>query len=102
MDLFYFFENKFGKYSFSNLLINLLSLTRLVHQNKEKGSVAVCRITKKQKLIKQEKLTDICPIRKKRDRFNGLTEDEVLAKTLPDHLAYDLDIVIVCFILRHV
>jgi len=53
---------------------------------------------KKQKAVKQEKLTDICRVRKKRDRFGGLTEDEVLAKTLPDHLTYDLDIVIVCFI----
>jgi len=53
-------------------------------------------MAKKQKGIKQEKLTDVCPVRKKRDRFNGLTEDEVLAKKLPDHLAYDLDIIIVC------
>ena len=54
-------------------------------------------MTKKQKTAKQEKLTDVCPVRKKRERFDGLTEDEVLAKTLPDHLAYDLDIVIVRF-----
>lgn len=52
-------------------------------------------MAKKQKTVKQEKLTDICPVRKKGDRFNGLTEDEVLAKTLPDHLAYDLDIIII-------
>jgi len=58
-------------------------------------------MAKKQKTVKQEKLTDICPARKKRDRFNGLTEDEVLAKTLPDHLAYDLDIIIVCCICWH-
>ena len=58
-----------------------------------------CRfVPKKQRIVKQEKLTDICPVRKKRDRFDGLTEDEVLTKTLPDHLAYDLDIIIVCFL----
>jgi len=61
----------------------------------------------KRRVIKQEKLTDTCPVRKKRDRFNGLTEDEVLAKKLPDHLDYDLDIVIVhvicrfCVLLHH-
>ena len=58
-----------------------------------------CRLmAKKQRAVKQEKLTDVCPVRKKRERFDGLTEDEVLAKTLPDHLAYDLDIIIVCFV----
>ena len=57
-------------------------------------------MAKKRREVKQEKLTDICPVRKKRDRFDGLTEDEVLAKTLPDHLAYDLDIVIVRVIHR--
>jgi len=55
-------------------------------------------MAKKRKVFKQEKLTDICPVRKKRDRFDGLSEDEVLAKKLPDHLAYDLDIIIVCVI----
>ncbi|GFO23225.1 G/u mismatch-specific DNA glycosylase [Plakobranchus ocellatus] len=33
--------------------------------------------------------------KKKRDRFNGMTEDEVLQKHLPDHLAPNLDILIV-------
>ena len=55
-------------------------------------------MAKKRRTVKQEKLTDVCPVRKKRERFDGLTEDEVLAKTLPDHLAHDLDIVIVRFI----
>lgn len=55
-----------------------------------------CRsVAKKPRKVKQEKLTDMCPVRKKRDRFNGHTEEEVLAKTLSDHLAYDLDIIIV-------
>jgi len=61
-----------------------------------------CRLmAQKRRVVKQEKLTDVCQVRKKRDRFNGLTENEVLAKTLPDHLAYDLDIIIVRFI-RHI
>lgn len=33
--------------------------------------------------------------RKKHDRFNGMSEDEVSKRTLPDHLAQNLDIVIV-------
>jgi len=58
-------------------------------------------MAKKRRVFKQEKLTDICPVRKKRDRFDELTEDEVLAKTLPDHLANDLDIIIVRDVFRH-
>ena len=33
--------------------------------------------------------------KKKRDRFNGMSEDEVLQRHLPDHLAPNLDILIV-------
>lgn len=33
--------------------------------------------------------------RKKHDRFNGMPEDEVSKRTLPDHLTNNLDIVIV-------
>ena len=44
---------------------------------------------------RQDKITDIFPVKKKRDRFNGLSEVEVMAKLLPDHLDYDLDIIIV-------
>lgn len=33
--------------------------------------------------------------RKKHDRFNGMSEEEVCKRTLPDHLATDLDVVIV-------
>lgn len=44
----------------------------------------------------QEK-TDEAPKKPKRkvDRFNGMTEAEVMTKTLPDILAYNLDFVIV-------
>ncbi|XP_048885452.1 G/T mismatch-specific thymine DNA glycosylase-like [Brienomyrus brachyistius] len=44
----------------------------------------------------QEK-TDAAPKKPKRkvDRFNGMTEDEVMTKTLPDILAYNLDFVII-------
>ena len=34
-------------------------------------------------------------VKKKRDRFKGMSEEEVAARLLPDHLAPDLDIVIV-------
>ena len=37
--------------------------------------------------------------RKRHDRFNGLTEEEVSQRTLPDHLAPNLDVVIVSFCL---
>jgi hypothetical protein len=40
------------------------------------------------------------PVRKKRDRFHGMPEEEVVKRVLPDHLAPDLDIVIVRMILR--
>lgn len=33
--------------------------------------------------------------RKKHDRFNGMPEEEVSKRTLPDHLSNNLDIVIV-------
>lgn len=33
--------------------------------------------------------------RRKHDRFNGMTEEEVRSRTLPDHLAANLDVVIV-------
>jgi hypothetical protein len=33
--------------------------------------------------------------RKKHDRFNGMPEEEVTKRTLPDHLTGNLDIVIV-------
>jgi len=33
--------------------------------------------------------------RKKHDRFNGMSESEVIKRTIPDHLCDNLDIVIV-------
>lgn len=42
-----------------------------------------------------ESITDMAQVRKKTNRFEGLTEDEVMLKTLPDHLTFGLDIVIV-------
>lgn len=38
--------------------------------------------------------------RKKHDRFNGMPEEEVSKRTLPDHLTENLDIIIVS-ILHH-
>lgn len=35
--------------------------------------------------------------RKKHDRFNGMPEEEVSKRTLPDHLTTNLDIIIVSF-----
>lgn len=36
--------------------------------------------------------------RKKHDRFNGMSEEEVSRRTLPDHLTENLDIIIVSMI----
>lgn len=44
---------------------------------------------------KQEKITDTFKVKRKVDRFNGVSEAELLTKTLPDILTFDLDIVIV-------
>lgn len=38
--------------------------------------------------------------RKKHDRFNGMSEEEVSKRTIPDHLATNLDIIIVSVIFR--
>jgi TDG/mug DNA glycosylase family protein len=47
--------------------------------------------------LKQEKITDHVTVKKKRkvDRFKGMPEEEVITRLLPDHLAPNLDIVIV-------
>ena len=44
---------------------------------------------------KQEKITDTFQVKRKVDRFNGVSEAELLTKTLPDILTFNLDIVIV-------
>ncbi|XP_041282771.1 G/T mismatch-specific thymine DNA glycosylase isoform X8 [Onychostruthus taczanowskii] len=44
---------------------------------------------------KQEKITDTFKVKRKVDRFNGVSEAELLTKTLPDILTFDLDIVII-------
>ncbi|TKC52391.1 hypothetical protein EI555_017474, partial [Monodon monoceros] len=43
---------------------------------------------------KQEKITDTFKVKRKVDRFNGISEAELLTKTLPDILTFNLDIVI--------
>lgn len=48
--------------------------------------------------LKQELITDHMQVEKKKrkiNRFNGMPEEEVLLKTLPDCLAMDLDILII-------
>ncbi|XP_069694048.1 uncharacterized protein Tdg isoform X2 [Periplaneta americana] len=47
------------------------------------------------KKLKEEKFVPIFKERKKHDRFNGMPEEEVSKRTLPDHLALNLDIVII-------
>ncbi|XP_038247816.1 G/T mismatch-specific thymine DNA glycosylase isoform X1 [Dermochelys coriacea] len=44
---------------------------------------------------KQEKITDAFKVKRKVDRFNGVSEAELLTKTLPDILTFNLDIVII-------
>ena len=51
---------------------------------------------RKKKEAEQEKITDHMPTKKKkRDRFNGMSEDEVMKRELPDHVQENLDILIV-------
>ncbi|XP_061187625.1 uncharacterized protein LOC133195714 [Saccostrea echinata] len=51
---------------------------------------------RKKKEESQDKITDHMPTKKKkRDRFNGMSEDEVMKRELPDHLQENLDILIV-------
>lgn len=45
--------------------------------------------------LKQEKVTDSFKQRKRIDRFEGMPEEEVAKRTLPDHLVPNLDIVII-------
>ena len=48
------------------------------------------------KTDKQGKITDTMKPKKKIDRFNGMSEEEVAKKTLPDHIKENLDVLIVC------
>ena len=50
----------------------------------------------KAKKQKQAQITDEFPVKKRKfDRFNGMSEEEVLKRGLPDHLRPNLDIVFV-------
>ncbi|XP_068133020.1 G/T mismatch-specific thymine DNA glycosylase isoform X2 [Hyperolius riggenbachi] len=44
---------------------------------------------------KQEKITDTFKVKRKVNRFNGVSEAELMTKTLPDILTFNLDIVII-------
>ena len=44
---------------------------------------------------KQEKITDTFKVKRKVDRFSGVSEAELLTKTRPDILTFNLDIVII-------
>lgn len=44
---------------------------------------------------KQEKITKAFKVKRKADCFNGVSEAELLTKTLPDTLTFNLDIVII-------
>ncbi|GFY75930.1 hypothetical protein TNIN_83261 [Trichonephila inaurata madagascariensis] len=47
------------------------------------------------KCVKQERMTETFKQRKRMDRFDGMPEEEVMKKSLPDHLSHGLDIVII-------
>ena len=59
--------------------LKVMSVTNLV-------PFALCRNPIEDRPVKE---------RKKHDRFNGMPEEEVTKRTLPDHLTGNLDIVIV-------
>ncbi|XP_070557689.1 G/T mismatch-specific thymine DNA glycosylase-like [Ptychodera flava] len=66
-------------------------------QQQQQPAVSNTPTKGRKKKIKQEKITDAFPAKKRRkvDRFQGMPEEEVLKRTLPDHLDYNLDIAIV-------
>ena len=45
--------------------------------------------------LHQEPITHVSPPKKKRDRFNGTSEEEVMKMRLPDRIKHGLDILIV-------
>ncbi|XP_067126016.1 uncharacterized protein Tdg [Centruroides vittatus] len=47
------------------------------------------------KQVKQEKITEKFKPKKKIDRFDGMSEEDVMKRTLPDHLIPGLDILII-------
>ena len=58
-------------------------------------------LSEAQSHVKQEATSsDSLISKKKRDRFNGMTEDDVLKRTVPDLLCHNLDIIIVRFALH--
>ena len=61
------------------------------HYSKPEGVV----IKQEGVAVKQEKMTDHGKVRKKRERFGGMPEEEVAKKTLPDLICPNLDILIV-------
>ncbi|XP_042325370.1 G/T mismatch-specific thymine DNA glycosylase isoform X4 [Sceloporus undulatus] len=62
----------------------------------KKTTVKVPKVTKAAKSKgKQEKITDTFKVKRKVNRFNGVSEAELLTKTLPDILTFNLDIVII-------
>lgn len=70
----------------------MLLYFRMAEDGLMEGEPVVKKKIKEEKVIKE---------RKKHDRFNGMPEEEVSRRTLPDHLATNLDIVIVsCFAAR--
>lgn len=54
------------------------------------------RPTSEEQKAKQERSEEGCgKVKRKVDRFNGMSPEEVMTKTLPDILAYNLDMLIV-------
>nr|XP_022301616.1 uncharacterized protein LOC111109690 [Crassostrea virginica] len=68
----------------------------LIKQEPGESVVQKKKRGRKKKEAEQEKITDHMPTKKKkRDRFNGMSEDEVMKRELPDHVQENLDILIV-------
>ncbi|KAH8269801.1 hypothetical protein KR018_008127 [Drosophila ironensis] len=70
--------------------VDVVSISKPISQIDNAGSNTMC------KAIPSDSLQSLKPKeRKKHDRFNGMTEEEVIKRTIPDHLCDNLDIVIV-------
>ncbi|KAJ8667729.1 hypothetical protein QAD02_009392 [Eretmocerus hayati] len=68
------------------------------HQPKKRGRKKKCEMIltpEEAELAEAKKRAKTFKERKKHDRFDGMPEEEVSKRVLPDHLTNDLDIIIV-------
>jgi len=65
------------------------------HENAESGPLLSRSFFSRAELAEAKKRAKTYKERKKHDRFDGMPEEEVSKRVLPDHLTSNLDIIIV-------